>query len=323
MALKSCLQLMQRSQFWAQLDLQASLTLPESNGTVSGTPQSFSLRLLHFAGEVASKTEEAPTSSARPPNGVPRATLDEIQITFSLAKTVAESSRKRLKPPLQDSDTLLHTDEDCILEEASFSQPDLRLPSIEWEEETHKLKSSSQSSATDIADMLDEDGALSLQSREHECYVASRVDGNSQSTPQQNHLGKGKRNMSDNTLSSSHISTSHRLIHTAINKMICGKRIRTPPGIKAVAVTPGPKLADVAPAIFSPGYRKVKGLAAFSILRLISETRLCLRGVVLYLPSPTLWSRYVVMLEPICFGQQLWITLKLLYFLVSTIGTVP
>ena len=251
------------SQFWSQFDLQAFLTLSTDHDTTSGTHQDFSLRLVHLDSEVTSKTKEAPISNPRPPDGVPCATLDEIQITFSLAKTAAERSRKKFKTPLQDHNTLLHNDENCILEDPLFSQPDMFLPAMGWDQEINKLKVSSQSPAIDVAEMLDENENPPL----HEYCVANRAENSAQTVQQQYCLGKGKRNMSDTTLSSSDISASHQLIYIAIHKMICVKRIRKHPGIEAIAVSPGPKLADVAPAIFSPGYLKVRSLVYFIMLR--------------------------------------------------------
>ena len=178
-------------------------------------------------------------------------------MTFSLAKTVVECSRKKVKTAVQVDTKLLHKDEDCILEDPSFSQPELLLPVMGWDQEVNKLKASTESLVADIAEMLDEDDAPPLQSEERECYMVNRAYSSPRSLQERDDLSNRKRIMSDTTLSSSDISASHQLIYIAIHKMICIKRIQRPPGIEAVAVSPGPKLADVAPAIFSPGYLEV------------------------------------------------------------------
>lgn len=54
------------------------------------------------------------------------------------------------------------------------------------------------------------------------------------------------------------LQTLMKLIDTALRTLICNNPTRTAAGIKTSADPSGPKLADISPALFSPGYLSVR-----------------------------------------------------------------
>ena len=84
------------------------------------------------------------------------------------------------------------------------------------------------------------------------------------STDQGRDYGMGSQTGRNVALESRHtdadikINQLLELTDAALRTFICGEPVRTSAGIRSIAASPGPNLAEIAPALFSPGYLIVR-----------------------------------------------------------------
>ncbi|MCJ1244334.1 hypothetical protein MMC30_001532 [Trapelia coarctata] len=255
---------LQNAEFWLQLGLRASLTLPAGEVGSSQDSGRFYLSIVHTETSESSTTlrQEAAAASTRPPDSVPYVELKEIHITWTLFRMAARSPYKRWKPskPVGSGDVedeLLQSDHCDYGTFVSMSQPTSQTPSL-WKPETGCAWPSSQpSTASNLDEMLDDEGHVRFLSAPYFSSSDSQVIELGQAPAQVDLKASRKRTNSDATFKLPDFSASLKLFDASLRYMICNKTFRISPGVKLQDRSTGPKLGEICPALFSPGYLQV------------------------------------------------------------------
>lgn len=206
-------------------------------------------------------------ASIRPPDGVPYAELKEIHIKWAFSPMRAHSRIKRKKPSkpkngeeVDDDDLLLQNDNDSYRAFLSLSQPIPQSLPLEHTFTGHTWSYSQPPAASNPDGMPDDEGF------EEDPSTSDLSPWNSQvMTPQQKQTKLGiktsrKRTKSDATFKLPDFCTSLKLFDASLRYIICDKTFRVSPGIKLQERSHGPKLAEICPVLFSPGYLQVREL---------------------------------------------------------------
>jgi len=213
----------------------------------------------------AALRHDANVASTRPPDGVPYAELKEIQITWALSERAARTACKRRKPSKPqditqvEGELLLASDNDENRTFVSLSQPTPQAPAL-WSPETGRAWPSSQPpTASNVDEILDDGGPVRYPSTPYLHWLDSQA---MEPQPAQTRVEvkvNRKRTKSDPIFQLPDFSTSLGLFDASIRYMICDRTFRISAGIKLQDRSAGPKLAEICPVLFSPGYLQVRG----------------------------------------------------------------
>lgn len=204
-------------------------------------------------------------ASTKPPDGVPCANLNEVHITWVISKTAVRlpiKRRKSSKPQntggVNDDELLLQSDNDDNRTFISPSQPIPRIVSL-WDPETARAWSSSQPPVvTNFDEILDDEESDHALTTPNLPSTHSPFREPKKTQPQLDVKVNRKRAKSDPTSNLPDFSTSLKLFDASLRYMICDKTVRTSPGVRLQDRSTGPKLAEICPALFSPGYLQVR-----------------------------------------------------------------
>ena len=200
-------------------------------------------------------------ANTNPPGGVPTADLQEISIIWAFSPMISSSSNhsnKRLHYEtlmvagnnmslLNDNDTYRHH---------SLSQSSVRLPALFWDMKCCHIRSPSESITS-----CNSEWTLNEVVEDHkESTVLSGLSAQafapqSLQQPQSPHTCQKRSRSFSNPLFNSIFA--QELINVAFHEIVSGKntpKISTEIQAKNEV---GPRLVDISPAIFSPGYREV------------------------------------------------------------------
>ena len=206
-------------------------------------------------------------ASIRPPNGVPHAEIKEIHIIWTLSQTRARPRPriKRIKPSkpkhseeVEDNELLLHNDHDGYRALLSLSQPPPQSPSLEDMLTGHVWSSSQPPAASNPDAIIDDEWFAEDQTTPDHSPLDSQVMEPQKDQTEVRGKAMRKRTGSDLTVKLPDFCISLKLFDASLRYMICDKTIRTSPGIKLSERSHGPKLAEICPGLFSPGYLQVK-----------------------------------------------------------------
>ncbi|KAI9712619.1 MAG: hypothetical protein M1812_006799 [Candelaria pacifica] len=269
---------LQKAELWKQLRLRTSLSLPSLQAGLHSTTPDIVIQLHHAEGP--GKVEPVPKRRAAysstyiedvlPPFGVPSVGLESINLTLhfypSESRNVGSKNKKakavkvnRLQEvfPLtkdEENDDILLSDDEC------FSQPILptgRTQRFDFNEPDHERKWSSQPTGSL--------GFVSLLDDSVEDFKPLLLDKPypSQDPPLQNDISNSptlKRRAEDKATDPTppplQLQEAIQLTDAALRNLICNKPLQIAPGIKVniEKESPNTKLADLAPALWSPGY---------------------------------------------------------------------
>lgn len=229
-------------------DIVLSLTHISSFGTAPGPSKGRNCR-------------PADIRAAQPPDGVPTVSLDRINLTLNLTRRCWTQNVKALhgpeKSPLcsyplieEQSSDLQRKDHVQLMDShEALSSNDVKMD--KW--------SFSQPLGTADDDMLD-----SFPPGISDQMVISRGGKDATSSFHSRDYGTGLAAGNNVGLESHHTLADVKFYHlleltdSALRSMISVDPVRTSAGIRLLAASPGPKLAQLCPALFSPGYLTVR-----------------------------------------------------------------
>ncbi|MCJ1283847.1 hypothetical protein MMC26_003178 [Xylographa opegraphella] len=242
------------AELWRQLGLQCSYLTPIDKDFFSNGTRKIEMILFHTeATYVATKGfKNHIIANTRPPDGVPNANLHEISIIWALS-SIASSSTERDNKRLNGGTSLANTDrivsalgENDSDRYISLSQPNPRLPLWDAEHQCDWLPFMTVTSVTD-AQMLDE-------VVDEESIVLSTQASAPQVPQQQQRLEIYRKRPRSICSPLFDVLAAQKLIDTAFQEIICGRKIPDLPTADRAKVVARPKLAEISPALFSPGY---------------------------------------------------------------------
>lgn len=220
---------------------------------------------METSGNTKTAWHDINVASIRPPDGVPHAEIKEIHITWTLSQMRARPRIKRKKPSkprhseeVEDDELLLHNDHDGYRALLSLSQPTPQSPLLE-DMLTGQIWSSSQPPTASNPDgILDDEWFAEDQTTPDHSLLNSQVMEPPKDQTEVRGKARRKRTESDPIVELPEFCISLKLFDASLRYMICDKTIRTSPGIKLSERSHGPKLAEICPGLFSPGYLQVR-----------------------------------------------------------------
>ncbi|MCJ1475222.1 hypothetical protein MMC13_003883 [Lambiella insularis] len=197
-------------------------------------------------------------ANTRPPAGVPIGHLEEVKIIWTLSRLAGRSLEFVKKPTLIDMQASAKTEmlpfpfndsHNCSIQSLSNPPP----PPVGKDLMAEHTWSSSQPLSTINFDEMLDDGCS--ESDTMMPYTSSQSVLNLPITYDIPSLPISRKNppavVAPHTFNP---LASFSFIDTAFRQILCEKPVRYVPGIKLKSMSPGPKLAEICPALFSPGY---------------------------------------------------------------------
>ena len=203
-----------------------------------------------------------------PPSGVATASLEEVNFEFNFRGVLLKDSKsKKRKTGTQDpfvSSRSAWTSHKRVEQCSSTSQPNPILPSITVDSELDLIESASQPLAsTSWEEMLDDPAILTDRDSIDvaERLVLLDVPG-SNSEPELTVPGNQNQRKRilpehDDQRYQPNALTILKLLNVGLRTTISSSRVQSCPGITLNKKSKGPKLAEIAPVLFSPDYRQV------------------------------------------------------------------
>lgn len=207
------------------------------------------------------KCRLADVRAAHPPDGVPTVALERINITLNFSRQTRALNMKALYRPEKGSlyNHLATNEHSSDLQQGDRIQPmDIHgtFSSVDMDMDRRSL---SQQACTDDDEMLENfSSGTSVRS------ILTHVEKDATSNFQSRDFGMGLaagNNLgleSQYTLADIDFSQLLELTDAALRTLISVDPVRTSPGIRLVPESPGLKLAQICPALFSPGYLIVR-----------------------------------------------------------------
>ncbi|MCJ1383057.1 hypothetical protein MMC17_006170 [Xylographa soralifera] len=247
------------AELWRQLGLQCSFSLPSNTDTSSEDSNKIDLMIFHseITCTAAKGFKNHIIANTRPPDGVPTADLHEVSIIWALSSIIS-SSFDRDSKRLNGGTLIGNTDEIMSFFEekdidghVSLSQPSRRLPS--WDTEPHHTWPSSMT----VASGTDEQILDGVADEDQEMSIVSRLSA--QPSPieilqqrQPLHMRQKRPRSISSPLFDP--SAAQKMIDVAFHEIISGRNISDLSKVSQAKVVARPKLAEISPALFSPGY---------------------------------------------------------------------
>ena len=254
---------------WEQLNLKACL-VPHSEGEGLPFPSGdlcFSLSNLRSTRGSAEKSNGniiLPAHDVKQPFGVPCAFLEHIQMTFIFSSLGVCSSTKRSKLTSGEdlASHVLFTDGHLIeyINQSALSQHMVHGPTLLSLEHDRQLKSAIQQS-DNIQDprnrICDLQVTSNLPHSFQDCVLGSPFQSLVEELPPLKL--PAKRAPSDYFPDEENIILADlvKLFDAGLRTMICGDKILPLSGVTSSIRNLGPKLAEISPAMFRPGYLPV------------------------------------------------------------------
>ncbi|KAI9877717.1 MAG: hypothetical protein M1830_003029 [Pleopsidium flavum] len=295
-------------QLWSQLRLLPSLSLPTISGrTPSGQIGDIVLTLAHVEpsrpapGYVKRRRHyTANLSPARPPDGVPSAGLESVNITLDLSIGRSRSRTKsveRLEGPagIIRSDLLALNDGFLNLEQEDCFQPMTSNQELYSDDGYRDRGCASQPRYPASDDEMLDDPSYTFINRfaTSDCLEIPSTEEHDTSVARLRGLQIGSKVTNDGgaepplIADDSDIQRLLELIDTALRTLICGKPIGTTAGIKVLSAPSRPRLADISPTLFSPGYLS----AVSQRTPMISKIAYAMKSMQRWLASSTLEAK--------------------------------
>lgn len=220
---------------------------------------------METPGNTKTSRHDINVASIRPPDGVPHAEIKEIHITWTLSQMRARPRYKRKKPSkpkhseeVEDDELLLHNGHNGYRALLSLSQPPPQSSSLEDMLIGHVWSASQPPAASNPDGILDDEWLVEDQATPDHSPLDSQVMEPQKDQTEVRGKARRKRTGSDLTVKLPDFCISLKLFDASLRYMICDKTIRTSPGIKLSERSHGPKLAEICPGLFSPGYLQVR-----------------------------------------------------------------
>ncbi len=256
-------------QLWSQLGIVATLSLPvSSEPTHLDQHGDIVLSLAHISPfgtapgpSKGRKCRPADIRAAQPPAGVPAVSLDRINLTLNLTRRCWTQDVKALHSPEKSSLCCYPAinEHSSDLQRGDHVQPMDSHEALSSNDVDMDKRSLSQPPCTADDDMLDNfPPGISDQ------LMISRVGKDATNTFHSRFCGTGLAAGNSVGLESRHkladVNFNHllELTDSALRTLISVDPVRTSAGIRSLVASPGPKLAQISPALFSPGYLLVR-----------------------------------------------------------------
>ncbi|MCJ1392227.1 hypothetical protein MMC18_005094 [Xylographa bjoerkii] len=247
------------AELWRQLGLQSSFSLPIETNIISDGFKRIELSILHTDATDTAREglRKQIIANTRPPDGVPTADLQEISIIWALSPIISSSSDRDSKRV--DCGTLIVNAEEFVslLDDndshgyVSLFPPSLRLPFSDMEPHHVWPTSVPVISGTD-KQMLDE---VTEEPQEKSIVSLLSTQASTARVLQQRQpldlRRKRPRSISSPLFD---LSAAQKMIGIAFHEIVSGRNISDPPTCAQATVVARPKLAEISPALFSPGY---------------------------------------------------------------------
>ena len=257
-------------QIWSQLLFRASLTIPAHDALQRRHDADIVLLLSCLEdsspkGRLKLSRNTFTALDAKPPEGVASAKVEGIRLNLEFSR-IRPSTHKRRKTDvhtgfeesLDSSESLFSSDDTSYLSMLS-SSPSLRsLPFFESSQGSDSSYMSSQPTVRISEGMLEEE--YEYETATHGKTLQTHNVPVTSAHLHYRHLkSPRKRSGSGELLKSSFLglSASAKLLDAAFRAIICDNRTVLLPGVKLEEKTSEPKLAEILPAVFSPGYLQV------------------------------------------------------------------
>lgn len=115
-------------------------------------------------------------------------------------------------------------------------------------------------------------------------HLEITVDPTPRSSPSESLSGKRERCSNESLLEKFNLDAVTKLVEAAIQHMLCNRGTNVRSGVTVLKSQVGPKLAEISPALFSPGYLQVQALCSQNDSNILIISRLFPNAVDLYLP---------------------------------------
>lgn len=265
-----------RLQIWSQLNLSASLSLPENQMDKEPSPRTL---LITLTSQPSSHT------NIQPPAGVPSARLESVSFTMNF------STCRRTRLAMNERKQL-------AMHERSVNESQTRAPYKSRESLDRRWNLPCQSHILVPMTNEDEQGEHLTESGlligSEELPLASRhiVSGTTSIVQSLDSMSSTKTLQSEEAYSLSFESSAPRckysthkidldeffkIVNASLHIMICDRRPAKAGGIILSSDEGYPKLATISPALFSPGYARVSHRAERNISQNTSLTKSCHR----------------------------------------------
>ena len=256
-------------QIWKQLGLQAALTFPTERNADGEERLNIVLGLMHADphGNTTSATkrrgEQRATYDPIPPGGILLAHIEEvgIKLTFSLIHSHGKLVRKR-----KATDTSIESDHSRLRDHLVGDEDriDIMAEGVYSHDPRYceiapdRLMTACPTTADDLE--LDDDSMLDADSSSQESMVFSDCSQVAESSCSS---AKSSPAVLENN-ATEHVENNGvmlgdcaKLIDSSFRRILCGERGPAAQGVRATKDSKGPKLADIAPALFRPDYLSV------------------------------------------------------------------
>ncbi|MCJ1401719.1 hypothetical protein MMC11_004936 [Xylographa trunciseda] len=258
------------AELWRQLGLRCSISLQTDTNFTSNESNRINLTLTHIeaVSTAARGFKNQIIANTRPPSGVPTADLQEINIIWALSPTTSSSSdldSKRLKYEAsldhsKEFESLLDgTDSYGYL---SLSQPSQILPFFDmeldhvWSSSMPVINGTNKQAIDEAVERHQEIPIMPLPSSQASSAQLSQ-------RPQPPHMHKKRSRSFSSPLFD--LSAARGLIDVAFHAILSGRNVTDISTISQRKAVARPKLAEISPALFSPGYLQAMSCQSQSI----------------------------------------------------------
>ncbi|KAL9123028.1 MAG: hypothetical protein Q9187_000419 [Circinaria calcarea] len=214
---------LKNAEMWSQLYLQPSLSNPSCKIDDTDSSATLILSLKHgpqpfWNSKSATKARTLIVSDTRPPADIPCAGLEEVRIDLIFLRT-SQIVRKRIKHKISDYPGKT-SGNDILFEDNDLCSAEFR-PLIN----------------------------IDLTGKTPNSYftVTPRTSAKKRKRKSSSSISTPNRQALD-------ITAAVKIVDAILRSFIYDTKIRLSPGVERKEISPGPKLAEISPALFSPGY---------------------------------------------------------------------
>ncbi|KAI9773794.1 MAG: hypothetical protein M1840_006019 [Geoglossum simile] len=246
------------AELWAQLHLQASLTLPSHDDQCNSEipPKDIIIYLNHFRTGVDAlgPPQQAaiilPLSNAdvKPPSGIPAATINEVQLTLEFSTNSQDPTPRRRAPKRPRTESSFSGNKHQLIPEPSDGGlwPPQPVESSRHEKNNEHFPRPEE--MPPLVPLHPDSNPRLLQISQAPRDILKRYP--------RKRAAEVPEGVATESASCSRPRLEHMilLVDVALRNLVTKKPLRTPPGVVLAGATPEFRLSEVVPSLWSPGY---------------------------------------------------------------------
>lgn len=239
------------------------MTLPAAGDGLASSTADIVLSLTYSQG---SSNGLKYATRAQPPAGIAQGSLHSVNVSFCLSEISTGRSKGKKRLGLQETEVhrvdagSLPLNDNGLMNEARLCMSQPTLGTVQtFDTALEEYRSASQPMYLPDENLHDESYS---PERGTDSFPNVLSNSGKATDPASNSVcvqNTARKRRADNELLDAGLGL-HELVEitdVALRTLICDNRTPNPAGIKCVSKSVGPKLSDIAPALFSPGYHDV------------------------------------------------------------------